>query len=93
MGMRKAKFELEFSHGSTYGEAERAAVLEVLDANAPSCGAKVQQFEREFATYCGARFGLAVSSATAGLSLALIAAGVGPGDEVIKHSDKLDFYC
>lgn len=84
MGLPKAKFELEFSHGSTYGEAERAAVLEVLDANAPSCGAKVQQFEREFATYCGARFGLAVSSATAGLSLALIAAGVGPGDEVIS---------
>jgi perosamine synthetase len=83
MGLPKAKFELEFSHGSTYGEEERAAVLEVLEANAPSCGAKVQQFEREFATYCGARYGLAVSSATAGLSLALIAAGVGPGDEVV----------
>src|SRR5258708_18519786 len=62
----KAKFELEFSHGSTYGEEEKAAVLEVLEASAPSCGAKVQQFEHEFATYCGARHGLAVSSATAG---------------------------
>jgi perosamine synthetase len=59
------------------------AQLEVLEANAPSCGAKVQQFEKEFATYCGSSYGLAVSSATAGLSLALIAAGVGPGDEVI----------
>jgi dTDP-4-amino-4,6-dideoxygalactose transaminase len=83
MGLPKPKFELEFSHGSIYGEEEKAAVLEVLEANAPSCGAKVQQFEREFAAYCGARYGLAVSSATAGLSLALIAAGVGPGDEVI----------
>ena len=83
MGLPKAKFELEFSHGSTYGEEEKAAVLEVLEANAPSCGAKVQQFEQEFAAYCGSRYGLAVSSATGGLSLALIAAGVGPGDEVV----------
>jgi perosamine synthetase len=83
MALPKAKFELEFSHGSIYGKGEEAAVLEVLAASAPSCGAKVQQFEREFATYCDSEYGLAVSSATAGLSLALIAAGVGPGDEVI----------
>jgi len=83
MALPKAKFELEFSHGSVYGEEERQAVLEVLDASAPSCGAQVLEFEREFAAYCGTRYGLAVSSATAGLSLALIAAGVGPGDEVI----------
>jgi perosamine synthetase len=83
MALPKVKYELEFSHGSIYGDDERAAVLEVLEANAPSCGAKVQQFEREFAAYCGAEFGLAVTSATAGLSLALIAAGVGPGDEVV----------
>lgn len=83
MSLPKAKFELEFAHGSIYGEEERAAVLEVLAANAPSCGARVLQFEQEFAAYCGTKYGLAVSSATAGLSLALIAAGVGPGDEVI----------
>jgi len=83
MALPKAKFELEFSHGSTYGEDEKAAVLEVLEASAPSCGVKVQQFEREFADYCGTKYGLAVSSATAGLSLSLIAAGVGQGDEVI----------
>jgi len=83
MSLPKAKFELEFSHGSIYGEEENAAVLEVMKASAPSCGAKVQQFEREFAAYCGTEYGLAVSSATAGLHLALIAAGVQPGDEVI----------
>jgi len=83
MALPKAKFELEYSHGSVYGEEERQAVLEVLAANAPSCGAQVLEFEREFAAYCGTRYGLAVSSATAGLSLALIAAGVGPGDELI----------
>ena len=83
MALPKAKFELEFSHGSVYGDEERQAVLEVLAANAPSCGAQVLEFEREFAAYCGTRYGLAVSSATAGLSLALIAAGLGPGDELI----------
>jgi perosamine synthetase len=83
MALPKAKFELEFSHGSIYGEEEKVAVLEVLDANAPSCGVRVQEFERAFASYCGTKYGLAVTSATAGLSLALIAAGVGPGDEVI----------
>jgi perosamine synthetase len=83
MQLPKAKFELEFSHGSVYGKEEEKAVLEVLAAGAASSGPKVQQFEQEFAAYCEARYGLAVTSATAGLSLALIAAGVGPGDEVI----------
>jgi perosamine synthetase len=75
--------ELEFGHGSAYGEEEKAAILEVLEANAPSCGPKVREFEEAFAEYCGASYGLAVTSGTAGLQLAMIAAGVGPGDEVI----------
>ena len=83
MDLPKAVFELEFGHGSQYGEEERAALLDVLKSNAPSCGPKVKQFEEEFAAYCGTRYGLAVTSATAGLELALMAAGVGPGDEVI----------
>ena len=83
MDLPKAVFELEFGQGSQYGEEEQAALLEVLKANAPSCGPKVKQFEEEFAAYCGTRYGLAVTSATAGLDLALRAAGVGPGDEVI----------
>jgi perosamine synthetase len=83
MKLPKAVFELEFSHGSIYGEEERAAVLEVLDASAPSCGPKVKQFEEEFAAYCGTAYGLAVTSATTGLELAMIAADIGPGDEVI----------
>ena len=83
MQLPKAVHELEFGQGSIYGEEEQAAVLEVLKANAPSCGPKVKQFEEAFAAYCGTRYGLAVTSATAGLQLALIAAGVGPGDEVI----------
>lgn len=83
MQLPKAIHELEFSHGACYGAEEEAAVLEVLRNSAPSSGAKVRQFEEEFAEYCGAKHGLAVSSATAGLHLAMIACGVGPGDEVI----------
>jgi dTDP-4-amino-4,6-dideoxygalactose transaminase len=74
MKLPKAVFELEFNQGSMYGEEEKAAVLEVLEANAPSCGPKVKQFEEEFAAYCNASYGLAVTSATTGLELARIAA-------------------
>lgn len=83
MKLPKAVFELEYAHGSVYGEEEKEAVLEVLKSSAPSCGPKVQAFEEAFAAYCQTTYGLAVTSATTGLTLALIAAGVGPGDEVI----------
>jgi dTDP-4-amino-4,6-dideoxygalactose transaminase len=83
MNLPKALFELEFNHGSAYGQEELDALAEVVRANAPSTGPKVKQFEEEFAAYCGAERALTVTSATAGLQLALIAAGVGPGDEVI----------
>ena len=83
MDLPKAIYELEYGHGSVYGPEEEAALVEVLRASAPSCGPKVKKFEEVFAAYCGATHGLAVTSATAGLQLALIAAGVGPGDEVI----------
>ncbi|HEY1597970.1 MAG TPA: DegT/DnrJ/EryC1/StrS family aminotransferase [Pirellulales bacterium] len=83
MELPKAIHELEFNHGSAYGEEEAAALRDVLAASAPSCGPRVKQFEEAFATYCGTRYGLAVANATMGLELAMIAAGVGPGDEVI----------
>ena len=83
MDLPKAIDELEYGHGSAYGPEEEAALVEVLRASAPSCGPKVKKFEEAFAAYCGATHGLAVTSATAGLQLALIAAGVGPGHEVI----------
>jgi dTDP-4-amino-4,6-dideoxygalactose transaminase len=83
MKLPKAIHELEFGHGSRYESEERDAILEVLSAGAPSCGPAVKQFEEMFAGYCGAKYGLAVTSGTTGLQLAMIAAGVGPGDEVI----------
>jgi perosamine synthetase len=69
--------------GSSYGKEEEDVLLEVLRAGAPSCGPWVKRFEEEFAKYCGAGYGLAVTSGTTGLQLSMIAAGVGPGDEVI----------
>jgi dTDP-4-amino-4,6-dideoxygalactose transaminase len=83
MTLPKAINELEFSHGSCYGKEEEEAVLAVMRAGAPSCGPAVKEFEDAFASYCGTEYGLAVSSGTTGLELAMIGAGVGPGDEVI----------
>jgi dTDP-4-amino-4,6-dideoxygalactose transaminase len=79
----KIKHELEIAFGNIYGLEEATALLEVLQAGAPSCGKKVRQFEEAFAAYCGVRYALAVTSATTGLTLAGITAGVGPGTEVI----------
>ena len=43
-------------------------------------------FEEEFAAYCGVRHGVAVNTGTSALHLALLVAGVGPGDQVITVS-------
>lgn len=84
MNKPKVLHELEVAFGTTYGFEEAAALMEVLKTLAPSCGKKVKQFEDEFASYCGTKYGLAVTSATTGLTLAGIAAGIKPGDEVIS---------
>jgi dTDP-4-amino-4,6-dideoxygalactose transaminase len=59
------------------------AVARVLESCQFALGDEVAAFEREFAAYCGAPAGVAVNSGTSALHLALLAAGVGPGDEVI----------
>ncbi|MEA2208319.1 MAG: perosamine synthetase, partial [Solirubrobacteraceae bacterium] len=65
------------------GDAEERAVIDVLRSGQLSLGPKLVEFERLFAARVGAPHASAVSSGTAGLHLALRAAGVGPGDEVI----------
>ena len=60
-----------------------AAVLRVLDSTQFILGDEVVAFEREFAAYCGAADAIGVNSGTSALHLALLAAGIGPGDEVI----------
>src|ERR1039458_6216440 len=60
-----------------------AAIARVLENSAFILGSEVAAFEEEFAAYCGAKIGIGVSSGTSALHLALLAAGIGEGDEVI----------
>jgi dTDP-4-amino-4,6-dideoxygalactose transaminase len=74
--------DLRAQHASLRAELD-AALRRVLDRGDFILGADVDAFEAEFAAYCGARHCIGVSSGTSALRLALEAAGVGPGDEVI----------
>lgn len=65
------------------GPDERALVMQVLNSPTLSIGPMIATFERELAERLGARAAVAVSSGTAGLHLALIAAGVEAGDSVV----------
>jgi dTDP-4-amino-4,6-dideoxygalactose transaminase len=69
-----------------FGEDEVKAVAEVIRSRWLSMGQVTQQFEQEFATFTGAKHALAVTNATAALHLSCVAAGIGPGDEVIVPS-------
>ena len=64
-------------------EDDIAEVVDTLRSGWLVYGAKTQQLEREFAAMVGAEHAVGVNSCTAGLHLSLLAAGVGPGDEVI----------
>jgi dTDP-4-amino-4,6-dideoxygalactose transaminase len=77
--------EIPFSRPE-FDDAEAKAVSEVLASGWVSQGPKVARFEELFAERVGARFGIATTSCTTALHLALILAGVGPGDEVICPS-------
>src|SRR5437660_11544036 len=60
-----------------------AAISRVLESGHFVLGTEVAAFEEEFAAYCGTTECIALNSGTSALHLALLAAGVGPGDEVI----------
>jgi perosamine synthetase len=65
------------------GAEEAAAVAEVLDSGMLTMGAKVGELEDELARACEVEHAIAVSSGTAAIHLAVLALGIGPGDEVI----------
>jgi dTDP-4-amino-4,6-dideoxygalactose transaminase len=65
------------------GDEEIAELVDTLKSGWITTGPKTEKFAAEFAAYVGGRFAVPVSSATAGLHVALLALGVGPGDEVI----------
>lgn len=64
-------------------EAEIQEVVDTLRSGWLGTGPKVARFEEMFRQYVGSRYAMAVNSCTAGMHLSLVAAGIGPGDEVI----------
>src|SRR5687768_18317256 len=65
------------------GDEEKAAVMAVLDSGMLAQGRVVDDFEQAFAEYCGVRHAIATSNGTTALHVALLANGIGEGDEVI----------
>lgn len=65
------------------GNEELKAISEVLSSGYLSQGQKVEEFEKAVAGYVGSRYAFATSSCTTALHLALVASGIGPGDEVL----------
>ena len=72
--------DLKAQYDSIKSEVD-GAIAEVLDSCQFILGPKVEAFETDFAAYCQTRFAFGVNSGTSALHLALLAAGVGPGDE------------
>jgi dTDP-4-amino-4,6-dideoxygalactose transaminase len=73
-------------HRPSIGQEEFQAVREVLESRWLTTGPVTQQFEREFAEFVGCKYAVAVNSCTAALHLALDAAGITAGDEVLVPS-------
>src|SRR3989338_248030 len=59
------------------------AVTSVLKSDYITQGPKVNEFEKKVASYCGAKYAVALNSGTSALHAASFAAGIKPGDEVI----------
>ncbi len=64
-------------------EPEIDAVVDCFRRRWIGTGPRVQKFEKDFADFTGSRYAIALNSCTAALHLAMLAAGIGPGDEVI----------
>ena len=77
--------DLKAQYGSIKTEIDDA-ISEVVESCQFILGPRVEAFEADFAAYCQSRFAFGINSGTSALHLALLAAGVGPGDEVITVS-------
>src|SRR3954462_11274842 len=64
-------------------EGIQAALSRVVESQRFILGTEVERFEQRFAQYCGARYAIGCASGTDALELALMAADIGPGDEVL----------
>lgn len=77
--------DLQAQYQSIKSEID-GAIAEVVESCQFILGPKVEAFETDFAAYCQSRFAIGLNSGTSAIHLALLAAGVGPGDEVITVS-------
>jgi len=68
-----------------HAEAYRKAIENVCKETAFSGGKYADAFDKEFAAYVGSKFASGVNNGTSALHLAMLALGVGPGDEVIQY--------
>jgi dTDP-4-amino-4,6-dideoxygalactose transaminase len=64
-------------------DAEKAAVMEVMESGFLAQGPRTALFEEKFASLCNVKYAIAVSNGTCALQIALLANDIGPGDEVI----------
>lgn len=69
-----------------FGEEEKKNVFDCLSRNSITQGDYVRKFEEAFAKYCNVKYAVAVNNGTSALHLALVALGIGKGDEVIVPS-------
>ncbi len=76
--------DLKAQYLSLKPEIDRV-LKEVLNTSSFILGEEVEKFEKEFAAYCGVKYCLGVNSGTSALHLALLASGIGKGDEVITQ--------
>ena len=74
--------DLNAHHAPLRAEFDQA-IAEVIDSGAFAGGPFVAQFEKEFAAFCGSQHAIGVGNGTDALWLALLACGIGPGDEVV----------
>jgi dTDP-4-amino-4,6-dideoxygalactose transaminase len=81
--MRVATGEFVSFSRPSIGRGEIDELLAVIDSGWLTTGPRVQRFEEAFASWVGVPHAIALSSCTGGLHLALLAAGIGPGDEVV----------
>ena len=75
-----------YDHAKLYRQRKvdiDAAIHRVLDSGRLDWGDEVPAFEEEFARWNGAKHAVTVGSGTAALKIALLALGIGPGDEVV----------
>jgi dTDP-4-amino-4,6-dideoxygalactose transaminase len=80
--MKVPFLDLKAHHAPLIDEFD-GAIREVIESSAFAGGPFVERFEQEFAAYCGSKYAIGVGNGTDALWLALLAFGIGEGDEVI----------